>query len=328
MIDDLSITSGFSKQEESNVKDCIAFLYGKLEAQQAFFREQITELKSSLAKVEEENHHLKVKLDQVEHESNVKVEKLEREKDELEEESRSNKVEIETIKCGKLVKLEEENHHLKIKLDQVEHENNVKVEKVEREKDELEKQARSNMVLIDTIKREKLALEGNFLTLKKAIELPHVSQSIWKSSSNSVSSAHNERMIDVINTSGFQTGIIQWKIKILTADGMRLGIVSSLEETYEKNLGDTPASWGYGGHGDAWHKNRRVGGWYIRFGAGSIVTFHLDLTEGGTLSVSVDEKPKVNVFDGMKAKHSKFIPAAYLYNKSRVEFLGFQEIHA
>jgi hypothetical protein len=53
----------------------------------------------------------------------------------------------------------------------------------------------------------------------------------------------------------------------------------------------------------------------------------MGLVEGGALAVSVDEKPLLHVFNGMKTGHEKFIPAVYLYNTASIEFLGFQEVH-
>jgi hypothetical protein len=40
--------------------------------------------------------------------------------------------------------------------------------------------------------------------------------------------------------------------------------------------------------------------------------------------VSVDEKPLIRVFDDMKKGNEQFIPAAFLYNYAKIEFLGFQ----
>jgi hypothetical protein len=92
------------------------------------------------------------------------------------------------------------------------------------------------------------------------------------------------------------------------------------------NLGGTSESWGYGDRGDAFHNGRRVGGWHIGFIAGSVVTFRLDLTGKGTMSVAVDDKPMIHVYDNMKKVGSvqHFIPAVDLYSGSSIEFLGFQ----
>jgi hypothetical protein len=185
---------------------------------------------------------------------------------------------------------------------------------------------------------------------------------VWKSSASTISTGRDrDRMIDVLDFPGVQKGIYTWKIKILREDGGRLGVVSAVEHIYERNLGHhgafwgyggrgdafhngfrvggwhvgfttrsernlghNGASWGYGGHGDAFHNDRRVGGWHVGFTTGSIVTFSLDLTGRGTLSVSVDEKPMIRVFDDMKKGNEQFIPAAFLYNDARIEFLGFQ----
>jgi SPRY domain len=149
---------------------------------------------------------------------------------------------------------------------------------------------------------------------------------IWKSSASSISTVRyrDRMMIDVLDFPGVQRGTYTWKIKILREDGTRLGVVSSLERNYKKSLGTTGTSWGYGGRGDAFHKGRRVGGWHVGFTTGSIVTLFLDLTGRGTLSVSVDEKPLILVFDDMKKGNKQFMPAAFLYNDARIEFLGFQ----
>lgn len=83
---------------------------------------------------------------------------------------------------------------------------------------------------------------------------------------------------------------------------------------------------------DSWYDKRRmwVGGWHVGFDTGSIVTLSLDSTkseegEGATMSVSVDDKAMIPVFDRMGITgHDKFYPAAYLFEGSSIEFLGFQ----
>jgi hypothetical protein len=135
-------------------------------------------------------------------------------------------------------------------------------------------------------------------------------------------------MIDVLDFPGFHVGTHTWKIKILLKFGVRLGVVSSLKLNYEKNLGTTEESWGYGGYGDAYHNGRRVGGWHVGFSTGSIVTFRLDLTGKGTMRVAVDDEPMVLVYDNMKkgVSFERFIPVVYLFDASSIQILGFQEI--
>lgn len=166
---------------------------------------------------------------------------------------------------------------------------------------------------------------------------------MWKSSATSVSSGDGrgtdrDRRIDVLDDPGVQPGTTgTWKIKIIQAGtGLRVGVVVESSQTYQygRKLGDTDSSWGYGGHGDAWHNGRRVwmGGWHVGFDSGSIVTLHLDLTKsqgegggGGTMSVSVDGKAMIQLFDGMDILNT-YYPAAYLLEGSSIEFLGFHWI--
>jgi hypothetical protein len=153
----------------------------------------------------------------------------------------------------------------------------------------------------------------------------------WKSSESSISRGRvGHRMIDVLDFPGLQGGTYTWKIKILREAGVRLGVVSSLERNhmYEKNLGTTGVSWGYGGYGDAWNNDRQVGGWHVGFSTGSIVTFRLDLTGKGRMRVAVDDEPMVLVYDNMKTegRFEYFIPAVYLFDASSIQILGFQEI--
>jgi SPRY domain len=129
-------------------------------------------------------------------------------------------------------------------------------------------------------------------------------------------------MIDVLDFPGVRRGTTcTWKIKILRAgEGLRLGVVTLASHYLKMNLGESSYSWGYGGGGDAWHNCNRVGGWHVGFGTGSIVTLRL---EGDTMSVTVDGKPMVQVFQGMRTFGS-FVPAVFLFNDCIIEFLGFQ----
>jgi hypothetical protein len=55
----------------------------------------------------------------------------------------------------------------------------------------------------------------------------------------------------------------------------------------------------------------------------------LDLTGTGTMSVAVDDKPMIQVYDNMKknkGSRQHFIPAVYLFDASSIEFLGLQMI--
>ena len=56
-----------------------------------------------------------------------------------------------------------------------------------------------------------------------------------------------------------------------------------------------------------------------------MLTFVLDLTADGTLSVGVGEKPLMLVFSNMKDQGDEFVPAVFLRNGARVEFLGFEK---
>jgi hypothetical protein len=104
------------------------------------------------------------------------------------------------------------------------------------------------------------------LVRKETIEFPKATHCIWKSSANSVSTGRGkDSMIDVLNISGFHRGVIEWKIKVFSDNGVRLGVVSSLEQTYGKPLGESAASWSYGRMGDALNNNSRVGGAMVRW---------------------------------------------------------------
>jgi SPRY domain len=146
---------------------------------------------------------------------------------------------------------------------------------------------------------------------------------VWKSSATSIATGRtSDHMIDVLNFPGVPPGTTcTWNIKILRAgEGLRLGVVTATSHSLLKmNLGESSYSWGYGGGGDAWYERCRVGGWHVGFGTGSVVTFRL---EGGSMSVSVDGKPMVQVFQGMRP--GCFVPAVFLFNGCSVEFLGHQ----
>jgi hypothetical protein len=251
--DETSTVGGEFSSQEYTAEERIAFLKGTLEAQQAFFREQIAELKSTAAKLEEENLTFTVKMEQV----------------------------------------------------------------AAHVKEEFAKQAGVNKVILETA-----------ITDERAIDVPVLRSGpiVWTSSASSISTGRDPRMIDVLDFpgAGAQVGISTWKIKILGNDGVRLGVVSSLEKKYEVPLGESDKSWSYANTGYTCHNNCRVGGWHVGFTTGSIVTLSLDLMGRGTLSLSVDDKPLIRVFDGMKKGNEQFIPAAFLHKQSSIEFLGFQ----
>ena len=101
---------------------------------------------------------------------------------------------------------------------------------------------------------------------------------------------------------------------------MRLGVVwSGALEKLDRctKLGDQPYTWGY-----------------CYEGTEPDVEFVLDLTGSGTLSASFGCGRRLVLFSNMKAElsthvaassdHSGFVPAVFLFNRSRVRFLGFE----
>jgi hypothetical protein len=308
-IDDLStVGDEDSSMAHRSVEERIAYLNCKLEAEQAFFREQIAEWKSSAAQLEHENRTLKDLLAQQDKEEVVLL------REQITDGSSSQEYTAEERNAFLKGTLEAQKAFCREQIAELK--STAAKSEATHVKAELAKQAAVNKAILQTA-----------ITNERTIDVPMLRTGpiVWKSSASSISTGRDPRMIDVLDFPGLQEGISTWKIKILRDDGVRLGVVSSLEKKYEVPLGESEKSWSYGGLGDACHNNCRVGGWHVGFTTGSIVTLSLDLTGRGALSVSVDEKPLILVFDGMKKGNEQFIPAVFLYNKSSC--IEFRELH-
>jgi hypothetical protein len=311
----------------------------------ALFREQIDESKSSEARLEHEILALKTAIDQMAQEkvelsallgeqiaeskssearSKHEILTLKTTMEQMMVQEKEDLVarfhdQITDLKANVLAKLEEENLSFKaVNVEQqvARHDNNPQTESLSHYVASIEQR---KLVLAATNLQSESSPGGSPTTM-----LPKTAPVyVWQSSASSISTGRSgDYMIDVLDFPGVPPGTTcTWNIKILRGgDGLRLGVVTSALHNLKLNLGESSYSWGYGRRGDVWHKCRRIDRKQRDgFGTGSIVTFRL---EGENISVSVDGKPMVQVFQGMGPGY--FVPAVFLFNACSIEFLGFQ----
>lgn len=295
---------------EDELKDRVAFLNGKIEAQTQLYQNQISELRVDKEKSEAETKRLiaelskiKVKNDDYEVQTNTLIDKA--------------LGELLSISKGKEMYLDEI-QQLKNDL-KVAHEKAVcdhaTIQTMQAENDELRKKVQEYQEEKDRFKKELQATHS-----KEAF--------VWKSSGTKYAVRPKQEFtycIDVLNSVALTAGIHIWSISVGNEAGVRMGIVSASKSHFARYpLGDTEGTWCYGGWGDLWHAGMPCGN-AVPFTTGSTITFTLDLTDEGILYARVDGKVDIKLFSNLKSHADSFIPAVYLYKNSSICFLGFDK---
>lgn len=169
--------------------------------------------------------------------------------------------------------------------------------------------------------------QGGLLTQHYSSNKETVSKTKWKKSDSDVAECNT---LDLLDMAALRCGIVKWSIHVEGKAELRSGVVLSTKSNSNAQFGSQAGMWAYGSWGDAWYDGNR--GWHRKYGAGSVVTFTLDLTCGGTLQAAVDgHDPEIIFVDMAKemqmlvnAGTVGFIPAVCCKPGTLVQILGIE----
>ena len=160
-------------------------------------------------------------------------------------------------------------------------------------------------------------------------------QIVWKSSDDTcVCGTSDYPRLEILQCPPMIDGVHKWSIRVEEDhfSALDLGVVSAAQELkYEKSLiGNQIGGWGYFGQGMAHNNGIQYKRKLPSFQKGSTITFLLDLTEEGSLSVTIDNgRPMFRLFsDMLQIGQQGFIPAVALEKPAKVRFLGFEKVSA